>query len=445
MRFREHSIIYSRFSVEFKSKLFTTFNYNNNPTEDFNGKPVHTEPRDALLIFAESLLNDSDISNFIPTTKSPDIYYPPQGLVNNLNSVSQSVIYFKAGIYYMPWNYHAHLPSNVRWLYLAPGAYLKGAFQFESISDIKVTGFGVLSGEKYVYEADVSNYYQHSISDHCWATCVKMLRFSSQNGKLQKLTLQGITVSDPPYHSFVVYGDENTFQMSVSTYHQVGSWYWQTDGLEIYSGSIVENSFFHSNDDVLKLYHSNVIANNVVVWKNENGPVIQWGWSPRTITNVTVDTVDIIHNRIWWSDIKFNTCLINSATYYADMYSTKTADPNQWINGLKLSNIRSEGLSPCAIRIYALSSTRNVSIKNLWIEDWNGLDWYSQVSLFKTYSNVQGKKAIIGNQLNDKNGLIFDNYMIGKIRVTKQANNWRDFQLGRLGFDGELWDNWDAI
>ncbi|CAF1068996.1 unnamed protein product [Rotaria sordida] len=326
-----------------------------------------------------------------------------------------------------------------------PGAYVKGAFQFESTDDIKVTGFGVLSGEKYVYEADTNNNYHHAIDEQCWATCIKMLRFTSELGKQQHLHLHGITVAEPPYHSFVVYGDEQSFRMSVSFYHQVGSWYWQTDGLEIYRGSTVENTFFHSNDDVLKIYHSNVRVNNIVVWKNENGPVIQWGWSPRTINDIIVDEVDIIHNRIWWSDIKVNTCIINSAPHYADTYSINTADPNQLISGLTISNVRSEGMSPCSMRIYALSNTQSVIIKNLWIEQWNELDKYSQVSLFKAYSDRNGHKVTIGNQSWDKKGFAIENYTVGTIQIMKAANNWQDIHLGRLGFDAELWNNWDAI
>lgn len=98
-----------------------------------------------------------------------------------------------------------------------------------------------------------------------------------------------------PY--FFVFGNEQSFHMSVSSYHQVGSWYWQTDGLEIYSTSTMGNAFFHFSDDVLKIYYSHVRVRNIVVWKNENGSVVQWGWSPRTINNTVVDGVDITHSR----------------------------------------------------------------------------------------------------------------------------------------------------
>ena len=41
--------------------------------------------------------------------------------------------------------------------------------------------------------------------------------------------------------------------MSVEFYHQVGSWYWQADGLEIYSKKFsMNNSFIHSNDDIFE-------------------------------------------------------------------------------------------------------------------------------------------------------------------------------------------------
>ena len=39
----------------------------------------------------------------------------------------------------------------------------------------------------------------------------------------------------------------------------------------------MNSSFFDANDDALKLYHSNLTVNDIVVWKSENGPVIQLG------------------------------------------------------------------------------------------------------------------------------------------------------------------------
>ena len=391
------------------------------------------------------MIDDTEKDKYIPNPIDNQIYYVSEGEVNNLNPIESNVIFFKPGIYYMPWNYHALLSNNVTWIYFSPGAYVKGAFQFQSSNNLlKVTGFGIISGEKYVYEADVNNSYHHTKNSECWSTCVKALRFNSTNDE-QMLDLHGITISEPSYHTFVVYGNEQTFHMNVQFYHQVGSWYWQTDGLEIYPQIIVQNSFFHSNDDVLKIYHSHVQINNIIIWKNENGPMIQWGWSPRSIQNVTIDQIDIIHNRIWWSDIKYNTCVLNSATYYADMEATDTADPNQWIVNLTISNVRSEGMNPCAMRIYSLSSFQLIRIENLWIEQWNQLDRTSQISLFKAFTDKNRNQVHIGNQSKDKNGLAIVNYTVGTTKVSRLNDNWQDFKIGRLDFDGNLWDNWDAF
>jgi hypothetical protein len=246
-------------------------------------RAIHTEPRNSMMIFAEPAPAGAEKDRLVPTAASGSIHYPQQGQVTNLNTISEEIVYFRPGTYYMTSKYHALLPKQVKWVYLAPGAYVKGAIRFPDDSQglYKVTGQGVLSGEQYVYEADTDNNYDHlSGASNCHSSCVKMLQFASAQGRQQHLDLQGVTINEPPYHSFVVYGDEQTFSMRVDNYKQVGSWYWQTDGIELYRGSTMKNTFFNANDDVLKIYHSDVSIDNTVVWKNENGPVIQWGLDP---------------------------------------------------------------------------------------------------------------------------------------------------------------------
>jgi hypothetical protein len=342
--------------------------------------------------------------------------------------------------------YHALLPKQVKWVYLAPGAYVKGAFRFPDDSQglYKVTGRGVLSGEQYVYEADTNNNYDHlSGASNCHASCVKMLQFQSADAQ-QYLDLQGVTINEPPYHSFVVYGDEQTFSMRVDNYKQVGSWYWQTDGIELYRGSTMKNTFFNANDDVLKMYHSDVTIDNTVIWKNENGPVIQWGWTPRSIDNVRVSNTHVIHNRMYWKDVKYNTCILNSSSHWEDMGSTTKADPSTWVKNMTFENITVEGMTNCAIRVFALSSTENIHVKNLKIDAWSQLDAASQVSLLKRYTNAAGQKVTLGNETRDSRGLKLENYTVGGTVIQKSGTNWAADKLGRLGFDAETWDNWNA-
>ena len=441
-----------RFSVEFNNELYTAYNDMSGvagklTTSADGNREIHTEPKNSLLIFAEPKLTGADADRLIPKATDGTIYYPAQGEVANLNNLTASIIYFKPGTYYMPWNYHAVLPANVKWIYLAPGAFVKGAFRFyhDTQSVYKVTGYGALSGEKYAYEADTASGYQHrsATSSDCHSTCVKMLQFQSANPQ-QYLDLQGITIVEPPYHSFVVYGSEDTFQMRVENYKQVGSWYWQTDGLELYTNSTMKNTFFHSNDDVLKMYHNNVTVDNTVIWKNENGPVIQWGWTTRNLDNVSVKNTFVIHNRMWWKDKKINTCVINASPYWADTNSTTTGNPGTLEKNLTFENIFVEGKINCAMRIYAISSLENVLIKNLKIDGWNGLDTEGTISEFKRFSNAAGQKVNIGNETVNGRGLKLENYSVGGQYITRAANNWGADNLGRLGFDTDLYENWNA-
>lgn len=102
-------------------------------------------------------------------------------------------------------------------------------------------------------------------------------------------------------------------------------------------------------------------------------------------------------------------------------------------------------MSPCAIRIYSLSSFQSITINNLWIEEWSQLDQHSQISLFKAFTDKNGTRVHIGNQSHDKQGLAIVNYTIGFVQVSRKNNNWQDINIGRLDFDANLWDNWDAF
>jgi hypothetical protein len=446
-----------RFSVEFDPQLVTAYNDMSGAsgvltTNPDGNRAIHTEPQNSMLVFANPKPTPAAAERLIPTEESGSIHRPEPGLVNNLDDITEEIVYFEPGTYYMGSDYHAVLPESVKWVYLAPGAYVKGAFRFfhDTQTDYKVTGLGVLSGEQYVYEADTTDGYRHNVNDNCHVSCVKMLQFESSNTG-QTLDLQGVTINEPPYHSFVVYAHEGEtevgveqFDMNVDNYKQVGSWYWQTDGIELYSGSRMENTFFHANDDVLKMYHDDVTIEDTVIWKNENGPVVQWGWTPRDISGVSVTNTDIIHNRMYWKDVKYNTCVFNSSSHYEDMGATDRADPATTVQDMQFTDTRVEGAVNCAIRVFALSNAENINIDGFAIDEWNDLDVGSQVSLLKRYTDRAGTKVTIGDEVADGNGLRLHNYTVGGTSVLKAGNNWAGDELGRLGFDADTWDSWNA-
>jgi hypothetical protein len=442
-----YSTLGFRFSVEFNSEQLTIYKDSNSgdlTTSAAGNRAVHTQPRNALMIFAEPMPVGADVDRLVPNPARQSIYYPEEGSVTYLHTVNEEVIYFRPGTYYMGGDYHATLRSGVRWIYLAPGAYVKGAFQFlKGPTEFKVTGYGILSGEQYVYEPDRTNGYRHRAPgvEDCHNTCIKMLEFES-GPEQQQLTMHGITLANPPYHAFTVYGQERRFAIHAAQMKQIGAWYWQTDSLELYEGSSLEHSFLHANDDVMKLYARHLQVIDIVVWKEENGPVIQWGWSPKTINDVHVTGVDVIHNRMHRDS--HNSCIINSARHYLDPDSSRLADPNEHVTDVFIENIRSEGMNLCAMRLYALSSWENIEIQNLWIEAWNELDTATQASKFEALSNAAGERVFIGNEVRGRRGLSIVNYVVGTERIAKAAENWRSNQTGRLDFEASLWENWDA-
>lgn len=446
-----------RFSVEFDPQLITAYNDMSGTsgaltTESDGNRAIHTEPQNSMMIFANPALTGAEADRLIPTEQSGTIHRPEPGLVNDLGGIEEEILYFGPGTYYMGSDHHAVLPENVRWVYLAPGAYVKGAFRFlhNTQTEYKVTGLGVLSGEQYVYEPDTTNGYQHNVNENCHVDCVKMLQFESSNAG-QALDLQGITINEPPYHSFVVYAHDGEteipvrdFQMDVENYKQVGSWYWQTDGIELYPGGRMNSTFFHANDDVLKMYHSDVQIDDTVIWKNENGPVIQWGWTPRDIDGVSVTNTDIIHNRMYWKDVKYNTCVFNSSTHWEDMRATDRANPDTTVRNMTFTDTRVEGALNCGIRIFALSDTENINIEDFAVDEWNDLDLGTQASLLKRHSDRNGTKVTIGNEMSDGNGIRLHNYTVGGVSILKAGDNWASDELGRLNFEGDTWESWNA-
>ena len=475
-----------RLSVEFSTQAVSTYADKNGAlSQDGEGTDSKTfleaEPRNAMLLFAQPQAPQDTV----PDAGAPEVLNVRPGDISNLDAVagadsSKRTLFFGPGVYSMGSAHLPQLPSNISRVYLAPGAFVKGGFHFadnKNTTEFQVAGYGVLSGEEYAYEADTLDGFRSFLDPKhpeyrdtkkknkadCHSDCAKPLRFSSSSGTAQHLTLQGVTVKEPPFHSFVVYGDESTFRMDVSNYQQVGAWYWQTDGLEMYSNpkegrSTLKNSFFHANDDVFKLYHSNVDLTNNVVWKNQNGPVFQWGWKPRNVDKVNVTGTDIIHSRMFSRDVAQNTCVFNSAKHWDPKMASRTdlADPSTTVSNLTFTDTRVEGSVNCAIRVYALSNTENITINGLSLDGWNGQNTNLTQSRIELLTNSAGQRVRFGSADGVTKGLTLRRYQVGQgggatgakptsyTNVTIDNNEWQSDKPGRLNFDADLWGRWTA-
>ncbi|KAL9114673.1 MAG: hypothetical protein Q9227_001351 [Pyrenula ochraceoflavens] len=432
----------SRFSVEFKDDLYTYrddcsasscglvqneapggYSYVQEYTNDMPTMSV--EPWNALLIFASPPLP----SEMTPDTSDPSTLHVQPGQVIGLDTTQASTVYFGPGVYYMQANNHANLSSSVNWVHFDAGAYVKGAIQFSSSSpNLKATGYGVLSGEQYVYQANVNDGYKNSFSNN---DDLRMWSGVSYPNIQQTFTLVGPTINEQPFNSMDFSGDMDTLTMRVDQYKQVGAWYGQTDGLENYPGSHVSNVFYHSNDDTIKTYYSNVVIENVVVWKGTTAPTVQFGWSSRDISNITVQNIDIIHSRYINNDS--HPALIGSHQLYdtSNPDATDTATITNTISNFALRNLRSEGISGNLFLITPLQNLNNFTIENVEIEQFPaGTDATGQSHL-QQMTNEEGWPVALTN-------VQIKGFSVNGTDITQQADNWAAGDVGGLNLVEDL-------
>ncbi|CAM1501427.1 Fc.00g105890.m01.CDS01 [Cosmosporella sp. VM-42] len=439
-----------RFSVEFKDNLWEYRRADLQPDSKYvqnrNSKGVNyvstytdqnpivgVEPLNALMVF---------VSPFPTQDKVPDLssaFKVPQGLVTGLDTVTNSVVYFAPGVYWLTGSAQAILNRKTTWVYIAPGAYVKGAIQYMSSSlDLRATGFGVLSGEQYVYQANTQHGFKNTKDDE---SSLKMWRAQAARGA--KWTVHGITLNAPPFNSMDFYGEDlGSFSIDASDYKQVGAFFGQTDGIQMYPGSYVRDVFYHVGDDAIKTYYSNVLCERMTVWKTNNAPIVQWGWYPRDVDNVTVNAVDVIHTRYISQGTPWPRALVASAASYLDQDSTKTADTSKSVSNFLFSNWRCEGICPALLGYNPLANIDTMKFKNIWIEKFHPRPMLVGTSTFRVFTDGSGNPIALGDHSAQNLGLIIEDFTVGNTKISMANDNWRDYQDGRLNIDGHWWNRW---
>ncbi|ROW00408.1 hypothetical protein VMCG_07294 [Cytospora schulzeri] len=423
-----------RFSVEFQDNLYSYHDSCDTTSCDFiqdwhpdgqyygeftDDTPVMSvEPHDALLIFASPFLSKEHVLD----EDSPSTYVVQPGRVPDLSSINNTQVYFTPGTHWMTSTDHAVLSSSVDWVYLAPGAFVKGAIQFTTTAKtIKATGHGVLSGEQYVYQANIVDGYKNNQSNE---DCLRMWSGYSTNGEEQTFVLAGITTNAPPFNSIDFRGDLDSIAINQWDYKQVGAFFGQTDGTTLYAGSRISDTFYHSNDDTIKTYGSNVQVRDLIVWKGKTAPTVQFGWASRNVSGITVDGVDVIHMKYNANSSHPSIIGANQIYEYAET-ETDTADLDNTVRDIYFGNIRAEGISGNLMRIVPLANYHNITIENVSLGN------------FSTRSNGIYRSEL--PEWGDGNGnnvsltdFVIRNYSVGGQRILPSLGNAGPDGLGGL-------------
>ena len=439
-----------RFSIEFRDNLWEYRNagpgtqsryvQNKNPdgvnyVADYDDTMpvVGVEPLNALVVFMSPFPD----ARYVPDLEN-DVYTVPEGLVEDLTQVTASTLHFPPGVYWFTGSNHAILSPSITWVYMSPGAYVKGAIQYESHElDLRATGFGVLSGEQYVYQANTAQNYENIKSDD---TSLKMWRGESAVGT--RWTIHGLTTNAPPFNSMDFYGaDLGSFSVDASDYKQVGAFFGQTDGIQMYPGSHVRDVFYHVGDDGIKTYYSNVVCERMTVWKSNNAPIVQFGWYGRDVNNVTVDSVEVIHTRYISQAVLWPRALVASAASYVNQESTSTADITKRLSNYRVSNWRCEGICPALVGINPLQNIDSLTFSNIQIDQLGDPTTEVGQSTFRVFTDERnGNQPIaLGDNSPDNIGLVIENFVVGGEHITFDAGNWDSSSLGQIDFD-EHWE-----
>lgn len=214
-------------------------------------------------------------------------------------------------------------------------------------SSFRITGSGVLSGAKLPWR--LRKDFRNADGDAWWAH-VKLVQLA-----VQRVDVRDLTIAASPHWmlSFMNDADRRTHG-TFEGLELVGAWCYNNDGLPIPSGpgSRISGCFIHANDDAFKIYGSGGVIEDCVVWQGSNGAVFQLGWFPKTVRNVTVRRVDVIHFENWYGVDQVNRALFN----YADSAGSGT------IEEIRFRDIRVEGP---ILRLFGLRCAGGQIIRNV--------------------------------------------------------------------------------
>ncbi|MPN00011.1 hypothetical protein SDC9_147205 [bioreactor metagenome] len=187
----------------------------------------------------------------------------------------------------------------------------------------------------------------------------------------------------------------------------IGGWVYNCDGITAYSNSKVSHCFIWANDDAIKVYLSNIVWSDIVVWQLNNGGVIQMSWGRTQAHNCRISRVDVL--RAEWVKAGFNAALLScvgNRYQESDRYSIQ----NNWV----IEDVVTENPVPIIFGINPDAFSAN-DVRNFTLKNWN-------VSMLD--GTVFRNRILAGNPNTKIDGFIFDNFIFNNVLLTQ--DNWFD-------------------
>ncbi|CAD7970944.1 unnamed protein product [Amoebophrya sp. A120] len=421
-----------------------------------DGAIVGREPKHVLFLFVSPPLEREKDPFSVYEENEILVMQPGPISLDNYKS-AKKVLYFPPGVYWMDTNRqgktgkrgenHMTLTESQAWVHFAHWAYVKSAVHWQYAEEngtYAATGYGVLTGSDYVYQANPDRSYESVKSD---AASLRMWKSWNGSPGQQTFILHGVTMTDPPFNSHDMYNEPKIF---ATDYKQVGGWFLQTDGLTLYPGSVFKDSLVHTNDDGLKTYHSDIQYERISVWKGPNDPVFQMGWAPQNLQNVYAKDITILHTRFKsWDKEALPSAIIGASYSYNSDWAFA---PDKEIGNWKLSGLYCDDLCPALVHIYTpMQHYREFVIENVIyrkgryssgdlgkdrVTSWR--DWEIEHS-----DSEKGDKITVWNSKTDVKQLVDFHFRISNVRedgnnrIQMVGDNTDGFEWW-IGYPGDL-------
>lgn len=242
----------------------------------YKGGPVHN-----MLIFANPVIKDR------PDPVGADVHLVEPGAKAPTNG-DWRTLYFAPGVHQIGLKFPIRSGQTI---YIPGDAVVHGTIHVPEDSrrtkDLRIFGYGVLSGEKIPYTG------RSGIS--------KQERAGGRalNGSASNSRFEGITFVDPSYHTIHL-GGIDAKAPNIYEHLKILGWRANGDGINAFAFSRIRNCFIRTSDDSFYLGRD-VHISDTVIWNDSNGSSIRLSGAPnRGDESSSFTDIHVIYHRAYW-------------------------------------------------------------------------------------------------------------------------------------------------
>jgi hypothetical protein len=225
------------------------------------------------------------------------------------NIGASTIVYFRPGMYKIG---NWIVPTTVKQVYIAGGAYIKGYMNRTLYSSavtniIKINGRGILTADGYPW------HYPAAATDLSSSHYDNLI--SLQGG--ENCSIEGITMIKASGFNIIAWG----FNTNISNV-KINGFKYNNDGINMaQTGVVINNCFIRDNDDAIDAYASNVTISNCIWWQLQGAEINLGGWKPANLSNYTISNCTVLHDKAAKSDAD---CGFLSGNYVSPTTATGT-------------------------------------------------------------------------------------------------------------------------